>query len=92
MLTDQLQDDFIIEESDFKMAFDGRCGFDLYFKNSKNNWVLQGYNVTFGRCIKLIIYYRINNNSSIIDLKTFLKLYIKEKEDLLKTIKQFMNV
>lgn len=87
-----LDKDFIIEEPDFKMEFDGRCGFDLYFKNSKDNWVLQGYNVTFGRCLKSIIYHRINSKSSTIDLKTFLQQYTKEKEDLLITIKQFMDV
>ena len=46
-LPKNLEKEFEIEESDFKMVFDGRTAFDLYLKNSTDTLKLVGYNIPF---------------------------------------------
>lgn len=87
-----LEKEFEIEESDFKMVFDGRTSFDLYLKNSTGALKLVGYNIPFLTCLKKIIYYRVDKKLTVTDLKTFLLTYKEVSEELDKTIKSALNV
>lgn len=91
-LPDDLSKDFEIEESDFKMVFDGRSAFDLYLKNSTGALKLVGYNIPFIPCLKKVIYYRVNKKLSTSDLKTFISIYKQVSDELENTIKSALNV
>lgn len=91
-LPKNLDKEFEIEESDFKMIFDGRTAFDLYFKNSAGTPKLVGYNIPFTTCLKKIIYNRVDKKLTVVDLKTFVSTYKAVSEDLENTIKSALNV
>lgn len=91
-LPKNLEKEFEIEESDFKMVFDGRTSFDLYLKNSTGTLKLVGYNIPFLTCLKKIIYYRVDKKLTVTNLKTFLLTYKEVSEELDKTIKSALNV
>lgn len=86
-----LEKGFTIEDNDFRMEFDGRVGFDLYLKNSKDKFVLYGYNIPFKNCLKRIQYYRINKKLDKTSIGEFLKEYEKI-ENIVKNLIEPLNV
>jgi len=84
-----VEEPFIIEESDFKMEYADYNSFDLYFKNAKGEWKLDGYNMKLDRCLKAIMYNRISAKHSVITLKEFIsevKTMYSELVSLLKSL------
>jgi len=88
----ELEKGFEITEPDFKMVFDGRTAFDLYFKTSTDKYKLVGYNIPFTPCLQKIIYNRIASGKQVSDLKSFIAAYRDISTDLQKTIESALNV
>jgi hypothetical protein len=81
----------ILEAEDYRMEC-SRDRFDLYLLKTINakdeekrreEFVLEGYDMTFETCLKVIIYYRLEKKLDITDIKTFLKEYKALKNALL---------
>ena len=77
-----IEKNFEIIGDDFKLIFDGRIAFDLFFKNKKNEWKLEGYNINLFNCMRRIMYFRLNKKIDTTDLKTFFQEMKKMKTEI----------
>jgi len=68
-----VEEPFEIVEDDFKMEYADHNSFDLYFKNKKGEWKLDGYNMRLDTCLKAIMYSRMSAKHDVLTIKEFFK-------------------
>jgi hypothetical protein len=86
----------VIEEKDFKLELnEANHKFDLYLLyivNAKNpekrreEFKLNGHGMSLKTALDRVIKNRIKNKQSVIDLKTYIKMYIEEVDKLSKIV------
>lgn len=82
----------IIEENDFKMEKDGGSLWDLSLlktirpkgKPERQELVLDGYGMTFNRCMQRIIDNRIERKQEVLTIKEYITLFKEESDKLIK--------
>jgi hypothetical protein len=78
----EVKNDFEIIEDDFKMIYDGHRSFDLFFKNKKDEWKFDGYNIPLENCMKRIMLHRINTKYEVMSFKTFFQEMKKMNDEV----------
>ena len=92
----------VIEEKDFKMVQSSKTGpfFNLYLpytvnkgkENERTEMRLSGYGHSFEYCIDLLIRKRLNEKSEIYTLEEYMKVYMKEVDEIKKLIQHVDKV
>lgn len=92
----------VIEEKDFKMVQSNKTGpfFNLYLpytvnkgkEKERTEMRLIGYGYSFEYCIDLLIRKRLNEKSEIYTLEEYMKVYMKEVDEIKKLIQHVDKV